>query len=497
MEGSVADHVWSHVLAIVSDGPGAEAMASEALIKGGRSLPAALAHARHLALDAAQRDDATRAPEPVDSQGTDGTGRTADLAAFVTLLAGTRPAPERVVVDLDGRHGLDRTDAAEALGLTPAGLAERLAGAADAWDRELDPALFAWFGPGDCDAITTLLPPAPWSAETLVGAVGPIASHLFECETCGDRRRAMVSVRAAWTQRPLDTAPAEVKEAARRARLRRPAPAPPAIGMPALLVEARPVTEGSKERRTLSERTIRRLRRRPSRRSQQVMAVVAAIVGAAALLAVVFSGRGGEGRNGRVKDLTRLPAHGSALAVSPSIIRSGEGSVALTNTSAGVLRWTAKSAAPWVQVQPAAGRLAAGDTAILDVHILPSAPEGEIEATVSITGDDGSATATKLLTTIEHPPVITASVDGCRVTASADDEGTVASVLLLWTPVTGGIGLGAQRSVTMTAQGKGTYVASFPAGAGPLRWEVEATDARGNAASTAERTRPATACLDH
>src|SRR5260370_37515459 len=80
--------------------------ATRALAAGRRSRPSVLAHARHQALLAAAT------PPSYEAAAVEGDtielGVATDLVALARALAATRAPVERVVVDLDTRHELDR-----------------------------------------------------------------------------------------------------------------------------------------------------------------------------------------------------------------------------------------------------------------------------------------------------------------------------------------------------------------------------------------------------
>ncbi len=228
----LADHAYAHAVALLGPGDAACDVAVAAVHRGGRSRSAVLGHARAAVLASA---DAV-APADLDAIATD------DLTELALVLAATRPPLERVVVDLDTRHGLDRGGLGRALGQPAASAESQASEIALAWQQSLDPVLLARLGPGGCDGLAAALattpidppdgeapdevPPTP-SVRDLV-ALGPaVADHAAGCDACRDRLRSMVSVRTLVGQRPLETAPAAVRSAAAPSRLRRPTPAPP------------------------------------------------------------------------------------------------------------------------------------------------------------------------------------------------------------------------------------------------------------------------------
>jgi hypothetical protein len=357
----------------------------------------------------------------------------------------TRPAAERSVLALRAR--LDRGELGRALGLPAADAMERADAIGAAWDRDLDPQLLAQLGPGDCGALAALLTDlsaGPTTLGDLAAAVPAVAAHVDDCETCSDRRRAMVSVRTLFTQADTPPAPEEVREAFRRARRMRPAPAPPPIEAghrrPAVIVAVVLVT----------------------------LAVLAAGVGTAAAI----SRRHG-GRARRVAALVKVPA-GTPLGLT---VRGDV--VEVINRSRRTVGWTATADAPWLMVRPGRGTLPAGATAALTARVLSSSPEGPIRTTITISGDDGSAAAAVYTTTVERPPDIAPAAAGCAITAQVDDASGVADVTLRWTDAAG-----AERLTPMTSAGNVYRGALAPGTA--VDWWIVARDTRGNEARSPE-----------
>ena len=140
---------------MLGDVASAGAAATRALAAGRRSRPSVLAHARHQALAAATT------PPSYESSAAEGDtvalGIGTDVVGLARALASTRPPVERVVVDMDSRHDLDRAGLGRALGLAPARAAARAAEVAERWDKELSPPLLAALGPGQCDGLVAVL----------------------------------------------------------------------------------------------------------------------------------------------------------------------------------------------------------------------------------------------------------------------------------------------------------------------------------------------------
>ncbi len=454
----LADHAYAHATAVLSPGEVAVEVAVQALRRGGRSLSSVLGHARHRALQVAEEcEGGVEGDQPVPH----------DLAALALALVATRPPLERAVVDLDTRHGLDRSGFARALGLPPAAAAARAAAVYLQWQRHLDPVVLAHLGPGDCDALGEALRDSGLGNRSevglgsLLGAGEPVAEHASGCSTCRDRMRAMVSVRLLLAQRPIEAAPDPVRAAASPSlvlRLQtRPTPPPP--------------LEADHRRMDLVRTAL----------------LAAAAVGAVATGAVLVGGREPQ-HEARVESLTRLPPATPELQVQPTSLHGAVPQpVQLHNASGRSLSWQAEPDVPWLELSPASGRLEPGQSTLMRLA-LRAAPEGEVRAVVRISATDGSATVVRLAASVEHPPDIGASVRGCEVLATVEDEGVVVSVALHWVDPSHDTG-----SLAMRPSGH-AFGGRLPEGVEGLRWWVSAADARGNASRTSELALPAGTC---
>lgn len=479
----LADHAHAHALAVLGSGDAAAVAAATAVRRGGRSRTAVLGHARAEAL--AQAVDAVRPDLDQPAPG--------DLTELAVALATTRPPIERAVVDLELRHGLDRAAFGRALGASTAAASARSAAVATTWQQALDPVLLAHLGPGGCEGLASVLGVVTAAggedggAETesvvdvpiqgrgsdvvatlreLLGTAPAVLDHAAGCSTCGDRLRSMVSVRTLVGQRPLDPAPAPVRAAAAPSRLRRPTAPPP--------LEPEPL----------------------GRRWLRPVAVVAlTLIVAVAGGVVVASDDDDPTNDGSVEALTRVPAQGSVLVVEPAMVEGrSPRPVELTNRSDRPITWVAAGDADWLAFSPDRGSLAPDQSIDVRVSVTSAAPEGDLRGTVQITGSDGSAAVVRLTTTVERPPDVAASVSGCAVEATVEDEGEVAGAELHWfdPPATPG-GRPNERIATMQPTSAG-FAGQLPSATTAITWWVAASDARGNRARTADQVRPASTC---
>lgn len=520
MATNAGDHAYGLCLAVLGDPAAAEECALEALTHGGgRSRVAALAHARYRALVAAR--DARRSSTGDANEDLTGI----DLTELARLLSMTRPPVERAIADLQTRHGLDRAHFGRVLGMPPGTAATRAAVVARRWTAELDPALLAFLGPGECPELARILvgsclfkavespvepddslldpgavagshagpssgvrasagldlgrdtgpvavvtatgphpavstpievvPAGPMTRSRLLDAVAPVRGHVEGCRTCGDRVRAMVSVRELLARVPLEPAPVTARAAAAAShllpRLRRPSPWPPPL-----------------------ERRAGRWRRRAAIAGG--VAALLGVAGAGVAIGMRASRRGPD----RVGALTRVPAV-NALAIDGADTLSTGEIFTVANTSTHPLRWTAASQSPWLSVAPSQGALGPGDRVDLSTSLVPGASGGPGTATVTITGDDGSATAVEVRASGQQGPQVDAAISGCTVRAAVQSAAAVSNVTLSWRPHgAASAATVSNRATIKMAPDSGGYVADLPPPAGPIDWWVTATDQAGN-----------------
>ena len=462
---TLATAAFAHASAVLVSGPAAVQAATIALRRGGRSRSTVLGHARDAALALAGDacvDLAITAP--------------ADLVELARALTFTRPPLERAIVDLAGRHHLDQRDLGRALGLPPAEATARVAEVGETWQRELDPALLAHLGPGSCEELAAALEshrqepataagdevdgddtdePQPTLGDvTAAGAI--VASHATSCDACRDRLRAMVSVRTLVSNIALEHAPAEVELAAAGSRARAGSAPPPLVAV-----------------------------RNLARRRWSVAAITGAVIAVAIAGGIVAGSDDQPTEAMRVDDLTKLPAAGTRLSATPDVVEGTQRSVQLRNMHDSALRWEATADQRWVIVTPASGTLDGQRGRTVRVGVTPDAPEGDVRASITFTGDDGSTAIVRVQSDVDHEPDVAAERDGCSVTAQVEDESELRSVELHWSDGA------AQEAAAMADDGvTGIWSGTLPPGAGT--WWVSATDALGNTARTAPEARPTT-----
>lgn len=456
-----ADVVFGHCLAVVGDRGLAEDAARVAFLRAGPWRSTLLAHARHEAL--------RRAEEGAGAPADDRLAPEADVTMVARALAFSRPPFERAVIDLRSRTGADRTALGRALGLPPTVAADRAAFVAEGWDHDLDAALLAYLGPGECDELAGVLgyepadddegpverpPYAPPAAVAGLLALAPaVAAHTAECAVCLDRRRAMASVRTLFTLSPATDTPPSVRAEARRSRMRRPVGPPPSI----------------EPQDTATQRWIR-----------LVAVAAAALLVAGTVTALVVRRDSGSTGTDPVGDLTKVARGPLSLAVVTTPLGPSATAIRIRNDAAHPVRWRAAPAAGWVALSPSEGTLSPGATAVATARPVHDSPEGDISSLLTITADDGTAVATELRWSVERAPDVQAVRDGCRITATVADDGDVSAVVLR-------VRNGADQEVVMTRRDD-QWDATLPENPGePVRWWVEAVDNRGNAGRTVDQ----------
>jgi hypothetical protein len=477
MPPTLSDAAYAHAVAVLGEGETAVEAAVIGLKLGGRSRSMVLGHTRAAAIEQAVGGFAPDLDQV----------EPADLAELARLLAFTRPAEERAIVDLDTRHGLDRAALGRALGLPPAIAAMRAAEVMLAWQSDLDPVVLARLGAGGCVELGDLLalatvpssapvddsPPALAADVVPQGTLGErlaqgaiVSTHAETCAACRDRLVAMVSVRTLLAQTRFDTAPPLVRAAATRSRHRAsiaPPPIEPLAGAGAGAPSQRPFW--------------------PMALGAVAIALVIALIGS-----VIASSRSHPG-SGRVDALTKVPAAGTTLEVTPSLLETASPpAVVLRNLSREPVEWKATSDVPWLTSAPAAGKLDAGAFDTITLAISPTSPEGELRAAVTFTATDGSTAIARLHTIVGHPPDVATMLTGCVVRAAVVDDSQIGSVLLHWHETAGS--RTTERSAVM-GKGDAGYTATLPPTATGQTWWVVATDALGNTARTAEQPAPA------
>lgn len=448
MAGDPADLAYGHALAMLGNPGAAAEVARLALRRAGRARNLVLGHARHEAVARAALD------EPVDID----TLQTVvlDLPALAATLASTRPPEERAALDVRARTGGDLAALGESLGLRPSDAADKCAEIAELWERTLDPALLAFTGPGECDALAGLLADTtPDTVAKLLAVAPAVHTHSVDCTLCTDRVRAMVSVRSFFSDAAVEV-PDSVRDASHRDRTKRPSAPPPPLFPTAAAHRPRWAT--------------------PLRAVAAVAVIAALPVGFG-----LWNGNSAEPKGA----LTKVAA-ATGLRLEAQYGDGYTFDLRLHNDSERVVAFTLSTSADWLRVTPAAGRIEPGASVPLVAELSEDAPEGEPRAAVVAHTPSGATLSREFSWRNERPPELATVLEGCSVSLSVVDDGDLASLVLHWRDT-------AEHSVEI-AKGVDEYDAVLRPDNGPVTYWVTASDNRGNAARTADQVINPGAC---
>jgi hypothetical protein len=434
MAGDPAELAYGHALAMLGNPDAAAVVAELALRRAGRSRGQVLAHARAESVLRAAAD------EPVDIESLQTV--VLDLPALAATLASTRPATERAALDIRARTSGDLVALGDALGMRPSDAADRCAEIAELWERTLDPALLAFSGAGECEALATVLDrAAPDTVAKLLEVASAVHAHVADCLVCTDRVRAMAPVRSFFSDATVEV-PESVREASSRDRTKRPS-APPA---PLFAEHA----EG--RRLPLALR----------------WAAVAVVVGGAILVGVAN------------RDTAKPDTALTKVAVATGLRLESQTATGLTlrNTTDKALRYTLSASTDWLRLSPAEGRIPAGASMPIVATITDDAPEGAPRATVIAHTSSGATLSQEFVWHNERAPELATTLEGCAVGVSVVDDGDLSSLELHWRDTA--------EHVLDIANDADRYSAELRPDNGPVTYWVTASDSRGNASRTAD-----------
>jgi RNA polymerase sigma factor (sigma-70 family) len=443
----------------------------------------------------APEEEMTDLPDP--ATGPEQAAQRSDLRQLVWNAAAGLSERDRALLDLHLRHGLEGAELGQAMGVDPGHAYVLLSRLRDQVERSLGALLVARLGRADCPDLSQLL--SDWDGRFSPLIRKRVARHVDACQVCSERRRTAASPLALLAAVPPIPAPAYLR------------------GRVLERIQLSPTGDGAGS-------AVHRGRRRGS-----TVALVAALLVAVAVgvglgwerspaVSSPTDGRGGPAVAGAATSVapttqptttaaptptgsstsattgttaTTAPAAPPSLAASPARVDLGPGGTTATltvrNGGGEPLSWTASPSAPWLRVNPSAGRLDGGQRARLTLSATRDGlPEGDADARVELTWD-GPTRAVAVALRVERPPAIgdlSASppqifTGPCTPTttlveATVTDESGLSSVTLRW----GG------RSVPMTPRSGSWFARLGPVPArGTIPWQVVATDDRGNTAS--------------
>lgn len=377
-----------------------------------------------------------------------------DLGRLARQAARSVSPADRAVLDLAVRKGLPPEELSTALDVPVHAISSVVTEARGRVDRQLANYLLAHVATEACEALGEFVAGAPSGLDALSERVD---AHVDECPACADRRRALLPPTSLISASPARHAPPALQRLG-------------AQGAP----EAGP----------------------PSPRPRPVAVLVSAgVLAGIVVAAALVAGRVDGGRGGAP---VVAPAAGVLRADAETVDFGPEASVrtlSLRNDGPAALEWEARTDAPWLSVTPAKGVLAAAEsiplTFLLDRGV---APEGTSTARVRVVSE-GGIVEFEVSAVVEREPVL-ARVEAlpgglaaspcargstvARVTASVVEESGLQDVTLRWS------GPGPTRGQTAMEDTGERFEATLGpfTGAGTASWSVEATDARGNVATS-------------
>ncbi|MFL6022974.1 MAG: sigma-70 family RNA polymerase sigma factor [Marmoricola sp.] len=415
---------------------------------------------------------------------------------------------DRALLDLHLRQGLEGAELGEAMGVSASNayvMLNRLRGQVD---RSLGALLIARTGREDCAELDQLLGDWDGSFSPLIRK--RVARHVEGCETCGERRKRMLSPWALLAGVPLFVAPAALRDRVVDNTQLVAYVTPGGGGAGGSSAAGGPVPTTAPRRRgriagaglaaaALIAGAILFWPSHDDSPSQADDLVPGAPLGGGAPSSVVPTAAPQTNPTGTPTLPTptlSLPtatagtatAAPGALTVSTTTIDLGRtrstGSFTVTNTGGTALSFLVSTGTGAITSSPASQILQPGASTVVHLTADRSAlPEGKLSKPVSLTWG-GGATGVTVLIQVEHPPVVgrpnVGSAPSCSVpvTVRVTDESRLSRVRLTWS------GVGGSGSVLMSSTG-GTWTATagqFTSG-GQVTFTVSALDSRGNSAT--------------
>lgn len=499
--------------------------------------------ARHEALRRAQARARQQPTDEVDDLTADGEidegARREEAARLVWDAAGGLADRDRALLDLNLRHGLEGQELADAIGVDTGYAYVLLSRLRDQVERSLGALLLSRYGRANCSELAQLL--ASWDGRYTPLIRKRVARHADGCSACGERRRTLASPLALLSAVPLVPAPTHLRDrvlgdtglvahhadagswkpdaagfppSPYRSRPKRPAPgAAVAAALVLLLGAGLTVLPGTWNERTddlpltaagsLTTATSTTIA--PESTTTAVAVTSTTLVGGTTPPTGVTTSTPGSSTT----TVGPVVGTGPRLGVGQDRLDFGSrGSVQsldLHNHGDAPAAWTAALQPAAFTIEPDRGVIAAGGTARATVRLDRDAvPEGTVSGRIRITSDGGDLDVL-LDGVVARPPVIgrltidrteiaaspcSSRPTAATVRASATDESGIASVTLRWRHSSAATG---SRPLD---QDGGTYTAQlgpFPS-PGSVTWWVEASDALGVRAHSADMTTAIKAC---
>jgi len=303
----------------------------------------------------------------------------ADLRVLVWNAAAGLSERDRSVLDLHLRHGLEGSELGEAMGVGANHAYVLLSRVRDQVERALGALLVARLGRDDCPDLNQLL--AGWDGRFSPLIRKRVARHVDSCDSCGERRRTVVSPTALLAGVPLFAAPPELRERV-LAGVRLPGESPARGGRTGRVATRAPAAPAPPVPVPQGRRADRSRQRRRMAVSSGLVAVVAALIGAG----ISYSSQDAEPRPAAAPPaaapFTSPTSAPGATSTDPTTSTAGAAIIPSTATVAAVAPATV-STTPGTQT-PAPALLA---VAPAQLTLTPQAPSGAI--TLRNTGGRG------------------------------------------------------------------------------------------------------------
>ncbi|HWJ67030.1 MAG TPA: sigma-70 family RNA polymerase sigma factor [Nocardioides sp.] len=409
---------------------------------------------------------------------------------------------DRVLIDLHLRQGLEGSDLAVAMDVTPSNAYVMLSRARDQVERSLGALLIARRGSDACSELAGVL--RDWDGRFSPLVRKRVARHIDGCDVCETSRKLMVSPLALLAGVPAFAAPAGLRDrvlgderlvgyyvdgaggagglgAADRSRDRRRGVLANLLVLllVVLLVLGAGLAvvlwpDGARDLAAVDTPSGTTPAAPPSTPTATPSTTPSAAPSTAGTTVTEPSGSTSSATTATTDVTVAAPAE---LAASTRTLRLGSrdsaGTVRLTNTGGTALTFDADPRAGWLSASPGGGRLAPGASTALRISADRSGlSEGSHSGQVVVSSDGGDVAITVTLT-VDRPPVIgtiSATGDSCSVPVSAtvSDGSGVRAVQVTWSGAVSGraaaqrsgsswtasvepISLGGQVTVTFTA----------------------------------------------
>ena len=378
-----------------------------------------------------------------------------DLPALAATLASTRPPEERAALDIRARTGGDLVALGEASACGPTDAADKCTEIAESWERDARPGAAGLQRRRRVRRTRRPSSTTPrlrrWPSCSTSRRL--VHTHCLDCTVCIDRVRAMASVRNFFSDAVVPRCRKRCATPALVSRTKRPSAEPSPLFADQGPCPEAPVSAAKRRGGRGAGRGARRLRRIGRRSDNQLDDSLTKV--AAARWA----------RGSRANPTT---------------------DVRLRNNSSKAVRYTLSSAARWLQLSPAAGRLGAGEAVAVAATLSDDAPEGDIRATV---------TCTRRVARRRHRNFRGRSNGRriwprCRRLLGGCDTSSKTATSPVWC-CTGATPSEHELDIGKDADG---YAAELRPDNGPITYWVTAADTRGNAARTADAVIEPGAC---